>query len=185
MSRPTLHRSNRRGGRDRCQPGSVAGARRRRPRVPQQQAGKRTTGDRRPRRGGATAPRRTASGQRAQHEERPVVHRLRDVLPWTRRVRSRPCSRGSLRALPVGHVLALGARQVGRARRALANNEALPEHRCPSGHVLCSRSGAREPWPVVAGSAQSAGPGGLWSSLPGRAARLSWRGFPRSGRQRS
>jgi hypothetical protein len=77
----------------------------------------------------------------------------------------------------------------GSSRRRLniyLNNEALPEHRRPSGHVLCSRSGAREPWPVVAWSAQFAGPRGLWSSLPGRASRLSWRGgFPRSGRQRS
>jgi hypothetical protein len=54
-----------------------------------------------------------------------------------------------------------------------------PEHRRSPGHVLCSRSGAREPWPVVAGSAQFAGPGGLWSGLPGRAGRFSWRGgFP-------
>ena len=84
----------------RCQPGSLAGARRRRPRVPQQQTRKPATGDRGPRRRGAAAPRRAASRQCAQHEERPVVHRLRDVLPWTRRVRSRPCSRGGLRALP-------------------------------------------------------------------------------------
>jgi hypothetical protein len=47
------------------------------------------------------------------------------------------------------------------------NNDALPEHRRPSGHVLYSRSGAEEPWPAVAGSAQFAGPGGLRSSLPG------------------
>jgi Polyketide cyclase / dehydrase and lipid transport len=40
------------------------------------------------------------------------------------------------------------------------NNDALPEHRRPSVHVPYSRSGAEEPWPTVAGSAQLAGPGG-------------------------
>jgi hypothetical protein len=69
-------------------------------------------------------------------------------------------------------------RIVGEGRHGASvylNNDALPEHRRPSGHVLYSRSGAEEPWPAVAGSAQFAGPGGLWSSLPARAARLSWR----------
>jgi hypothetical protein len=38
-------------------------------------------------------------GQRAHHEERGAVHRFRDVLPWTCRVRPRPCARRSQRAL--------------------------------------------------------------------------------------
>ncbi len=43
---PAVHGSDRGGGRSRCQPGSLAGARRRRPRVPQRQARKPATGDR-------------------------------------------------------------------------------------------------------------------------------------------
>ena len=51
------------------------------------------TSDRRPRRGRAAIARRAASRQRAQHEVRTAVHRSRDVLPWARRVRPRPCPR--------------------------------------------------------------------------------------------
>ena len=72
------------------------------------------------------------------------------------------------RSLPRGCICAAGPESTdvhglgsrfGSSRRRLntyLNNEALPEHRRPSGHVLCSRSRAREPWPVVAGSAQFA-----------------------------
>ena len=47
----------------------------------------------------AAAARRAASGQPAQHEGRPAVHRLRDLLPRAGRVRYRPCARGGRRAL--------------------------------------------------------------------------------------
>ena len=58
------------------------------------------TSDRRPRRRRATAARRAAPGQRAQHEERAAVHRPRDVLPRACRVRPRPRARRGQRALP-------------------------------------------------------------------------------------
>ena len=59
------------------------------------------TSDRRPRRRRAASPRRAAPRQPAQHEERAAVHRPRDVLPWTSRVRRRPRARGGQRALSV------------------------------------------------------------------------------------
>lgn len=72
---PEVHGPDHGGGRSCRRPGSLAGAHRRGPRVPQRQASKPATSDRRPRRRGASAPRRAASRQCAQHEERPVVHR--------------------------------------------------------------------------------------------------------------
>ena len=58
----------------------------------------RAIGDRGRRR--AAAARRAAPGQRAEHEERAAVHRPRDVLPRTCRVRHRPCARRSQRHYP-------------------------------------------------------------------------------------
>lgn len=133
----------------RCQPGSLAGACRRRPRVPQQQTRKPATGHRRPRRRGAAASRRAASRQCAQHEQRPVVRRPRDVLPRTRRVRSRPCCRGGLRALP--------ERQGDRRRCCcqLAVTRSRPSPRLPplSGPIAGSgHKPASTPRPTASGS---------------------------------
>ena len=76
-----------------------SGARRRGSGAAHQHATEPETSDRRPRRCRAASARRAAPRQRAQHEDRTVVHRSRDVLPWARRVRPRPCPRRCQRAL--------------------------------------------------------------------------------------
>ena len=72
---------------------------RRRPGASHHYAAEPQTGDRRPQRRRAATARRAAPGQRAQHEVRTVVHRFRDVLPRTGRIRPRPCPRRCERAL--------------------------------------------------------------------------------------
>ena len=57
-------------------------------------------GDQRSRAPRTTPARRAAPGQRAQDEEGPAVHRLRDLLPRARRVRSLLRARRGERALP-------------------------------------------------------------------------------------
>ena len=76
-----------------------SGARRRGSGASYQHATEPETSDRRPRRCRATTARRAAPGQHAQYQDRTVVHRSRDVLPWARRVRPRPCPRRCQRAL--------------------------------------------------------------------------------------